>query len=122
MPRRSCARLMPLPLASAYGPDDGTTRVARQAIRRHTRVKGGGQATGPSNLTGCELGSGAPVGVALSAVQDTTEMPAQRPDRLPVPREGIAVVRAHDHGPDGPIICARRGKHRGRKSVALCIA
>src|SRR3954452_15878354 len=49
-------------------------------------------------------------------------MPAQRSNGLPVPREGIAVFRAHDYGPDGPSLFARGWKHRGRKPVALCIA
>ena len=62
---------------------------------------------GLPTMIGCNLGSGSPVGVALSAVKYATEVLTKRPDGCAVLRVGIAVFNPDDHGPDGAHIMAR---------------
>src|SRR4051812_37559434 len=68
-------------------------------------------------MTGCNLGSGTPLGVALSAVQNTTDVLTERPDRLAMLRKRVAVSNPDDHGPDRPTIMAQWRKHCGCKPV-----
>src|SRR3954453_687606 len=65
--------------------------------------------------------SGAPVWVAVSAIQDAPDVLPERPNSLAVLRIRVAVSSPDDHGPDRPRIFARRRKHRGCKSVSLLI-
>ena len=74
------------------------------------------------NMTGCDLGSGTPVGVAASTVQDAPEVLTKRLDGLAVLRIRVAISNPDDHGPDRPGILARWGKHCRRKPFALLIA
>jgi hypothetical protein len=77
---------------------------------------------GLPTMIGCNLGSGTPVGVALSAVKDATEVLTKRPDGCAVLRIRVAVSNPDDHGPDRPSILARWWKHRGCKPVSVLVA
>jgi hypothetical protein len=58
-------------------------------------------------MTGCDLGSGTPVGVAASTVQNAPDVLTERLNSLAVLWIGVAVSNPDDHGPDRPRILAR---------------
>src|SRR3954470_6538821 len=73
-------------------------------------------------MTGCELGSGTPVGVAASTVQNAPDVLTERLNSLAVLWIGVAVSNPDDHGPDRPRILARWRKHYGCKPVSFLVA
>src|SRR3954452_23148125 len=84
-----------------------------------TQASQAGGVIGLPTMIGCNLGSGTPVGVALSAIQDAPDVLTKRPDGCAVLRIRVAVSNPDDHGPDGAHIMARRRKHCSCKPVAL---
>ena len=95
-------------------------RCDREEITRSGRKH---RVIGPERLHQDDVStSGAPVGVAASAIQDVTEVLTKGLDGRPVLRIRVAIPNPDDHGPDRPGILARWGKHRRREPFALLIA
>src|SRR5215204_5376816 len=96
----SAASLMPLlPCKHVRARRTGRPQWPGKWPRGHKREKLS-EVIGPSPLTGCDLGSGALVGVAPNPIQNTPEVLTQHPNRFPVLWERVAVSNPDDHRHD----------------------